>query len=72
MSSAGFTDCTWYKNGSRAELKARYLSFTTANSIFILRDNKTLMYGIGIGDGRPSWADKEEYTFVKVVQPPIH
>lgn len=68
-----FTDCVWHKNGLRATQRARLLAFKAAEPMFIVRDNDSELYGIGIGSKRPDWCKSEDgFTFVKVVQPVVN
>lgn len=72
MSQPSFRDCAWFSNGIRATLKARFLSFKSAEPIFIVYDRDTRHYGIGVGDGEPPWIDRGNFDFIEVIKPTIN
>jgi hypothetical protein len=68
-----FRDLTWYRNALRAGNKALVLSNKTADSIIIIRDMKTNMFGIGIGSGEPQWCkDSDTHDFIATINPTRH
>jgi len=70
---AKFTDCVWHRNGMRARQKANLLMLKTAEPIFIVRDNKTQMFGIGVGDSAPAWCRPSAgFCLIAIVRPAVH
>jgi len=44
-----------------------------AEPIFIVRDAKTKMFGIGIGDSAPSWCKPADgFSLVSILRPVVH
>ena len=70
---AKFTDCVWHRNGMRARQKANLLMLKAAEPIFIVRDNKTKMFGIGVGDRAPAWClPSNGFCLITIVRPVVH
>ena len=68
-----FTDCVWHRNGMRARQKAKLLMLKAAEPIFIVRDAKTKMFGIGIGDSAPAWCKTDDgFCLIAIVRPVVH
>jgi hypothetical protein len=71
--SNNFTDCVWHRNGMRARQKAKLLMLKAAEPIFIVRDARTKMFGIGIGDSAPAWCKPADgFSLVSILRPVVH
>lgn len=68
-----FRDLTWYKNGARAVNKALIMSNKTAESMLIIRDTETNMFGVGVGNDEPQWCkDSKTHEYLAAIRPTRH
>jgi hypothetical protein len=73
MSSQSFKDCVWYKNALRAAGKALMLANKTADSMVVVKDNETSMFGVTKGSGAPEWCTEEDgFDFICTIYPVYH
>ena len=68
-----FTDCVWYSVPQRAGGRALEMSQKTAESMFVLKDKKSKLFGVGTGNALPKWAhDESEFELICVIHPRVH
>jgi hypothetical protein len=68
-----FTDCVWHKNALRAAGKALMLANKTAESMVVIKDKETSMFGITQGCGAPDWCtEKDGFDFICTIHPVYH
>tara|TARA_R100000664_G_scaffold30464_1_gene43057 strand:+ start:3054 stop:3272 length:219 start_codon:yes stop_codon:yes gene_type:complete len=71
--SDSFRDCVWYKNALRAGNKALLLSNKTADSMIVVKDLETNMFGVTKGNGTPKWCTKQKgFDFICTIHPVTH
>ncbi len=71
--TSNFQDCVWHRNGMRARQKAKLLMLKAAEPIFIVRDHRTRLFGIGVGDSAPAWCKTDDgFSLVSILRPAVH
>ena len=70
MNETDWRDMVWLSNPTRAGTKAASLSHKTAESMLIVQDTKTGLFGVGMGSEEPSWCQESKgFRLVAVVHP---
>ena len=73
MTETDWRDMIWLSNPTRAGGKANELSQKTAESMLIVQDTKTRLFGVGIGREEPSWCQESKgFRLIAVIHPPEH
>ena len=73
MKSEKFTDCVWYSKPQRAGGRALEMSVRSAEPMFVIKDKKSMMFGVGAGSKAPAWAsDASEFEMICVIRPTEH
>ena len=70
MTETDWRESVWYSNQDRAKDKALEMSEKSADAFFIVKDNRTNMFGVGQGTVEPSWCRMSKgFELVAVVHP---
>ena len=70
MSETSWLDMCWYSHPKRAGGKALELSEKTADSMMIVEDLSTGMFGVGMGDKGPAWCvENEGFRLIAIIHP---
>ena len=73
MSKHGFLHCVWYRSKKSATDKAKRIAISAAESLVIVKDNRTNMFGVITGNKRPEWCNKDQgFEFVSIIKPMTH
>ena len=71
--SSSYLDCVWYRHPQRAAGKALEISSKSAESMFVVKDKESNMFGVGVGDSAPPWCTEESnMEMVCVINPTKH
>lgn len=71
--TTSFLDCVWYRRPERAAGRALELSQQTAENMFVIKDHRSNMFGVGVGDSAPKWCLEENgFEFICSIKPTIH
>jgi len=61
---------TWYNHPQRAGGRALEMSEKSAESMMIVHDTRTGMFGVGVGRSEPSWCtEKKGFRLIAIVHP---
>ena len=70
MQSQNFTDCVWYSLPQRAGGRALEMSNKSAESMFVIKDKMSELFGVGVGSEEPEWAKgSTEFELICVIHP---
>ncbi len=73
MTVSKFSDCVWYSVPQRAGGRALEMSTKSAEPMFVVKDRKSKMFGVGTGSTLPGWAhDESEFELVCIIHPRVH
>ena len=70
MIETDWRDMIWLSNPTRAGGKALELSEKTAESMLVVQDTKTGLFGVGIGRDEPGWCQESKgFRLIAVIHP---
>ena len=69
-SETDWRESVWFRNQERAKGKALEMSEKSAEAFFIVKDNRTSMFGVGQGMVEPSWCRMSKgFELIAVIHP---
>ena len=70
MIETDWRESVWYSHPTKAGAKALEMSQKSADSFFIVKDNRTGMFGVGQGAVEPSWCRMSKgFELIAVIHP---
>lgn len=70
MIETDWRDMTWYSHPKRAGGRALEMSEKAAESMMVIQDTRTNLFGVGVGRSEPSWcAEKKGFRLIAVIHP---
>ena len=73
MKKQSFLQCVWYRSRKSAVSKAKRIAISAAESLVIVKDNRSNMFGVVKGNKRPEWCNHDEgFEFVSIIKPINH